>query len=142
MSTEEARKLVTLGLQRRREEKEAEAREAKLEEYEKEMISCCNDNAAGAKAMREADEVARYSQQQMAAYRREQREQMIREWERDNTAYSAVRRYAFACLVLMLVTVWTPVPWWAAVALLAGSAVCLGAYIFRLYFPVEGVEKK
>lgn len=141
MSTDEARKLVSLGLQRRREEKEAAANEKRLEEYEREMIATCNDNAADAKAQREADEVNRYNQQQLAAYRREQREKMIREWERDNTAYTAVRRYAFALLILMLVTVWTPLPCWAAVALIIGTAVCLAAYIFRLYFPAEGVKR-
>lgn len=148
MSSEEARRLVEDGLQRRREQQKEAAREERLEAYERDMIAACNGNCADARILRLADERDRLTQAQLAApkkeqqiqlaaQRREQREKLQKEWERDSTAMESVRAYVFFCLVVMLVTVWTPFPWWAAVALIAGTAVCLGAYVFRLYFPFQ-----
>ena len=147
MSSDEAKRLIEDGLQLRRQRREEAEQEAKMEAYEKTMITACNENCAGARKSRQEDEERSISlalaaaqqkerQAQLAAIRKKEREQLQREWARDAAAYEAARRYVFACMGVMLVTVWTPFPWWAAVALLFGTAVCLAAYIFRLYFPI------
>lgn len=154
MSSDEARRLVKDGLQLHRERREAAKQEARMEEYEKTMIAACNENCACARKSRQEDEerslclaleAAQRKEQQakLAAIRKKEREQLQREWARDASAYEAVRQYVFFCMGVMLVTVWTPFPWWAAAALIFGTAVCLGAYIFRLYFPIkEGAYAK
>ena len=137
MDCEEARSKVSAGLQRRKEAKEAARQEARLEAYEREMIAACNGNCADARKLRLADEADRYSKAQLVAQRKEAREQLQREWERDSQACAAMKQYLVGCMGLMLVTVWTPLPWWAAAALIFGTAVFLSAYIFRLFFPMH-----
>jgi hypothetical protein len=128
---------VQIGLDRRREEQQIAEREKRLDAYERDMIAACNDNCTNARNLRILDEQNRYNKAQMVAQRKEHREKMIQQWERDNAAYNSVIRYVFGCLILMLVTVWTPMPCWAAAATIFGTAVCEAAYLFRLYFPVE-----
>ena len=137
MGHNEARRLVQLGLDHRREEKEREAQERRLEEYEREMISACNGNAVAAKTLRLVTENERITRDQMIAQRKAEREKLQLEWERDIAAQESVRRYLMGCLVMMLVTVWTPLPWWAAAATIFGTAVIEGAYVFRLYYPLK-----
>lgn len=153
MNTEEARILVMEGLQMRRQRREAAEKEARLEVYEKEMITFCNGNCASAKEIRQRDaetamtlvlEANRKKEQRelMIEARKREREQQRMEMERDATALEALRRFVFFCLVTALVTMWTPFPWWAAVALVFGIAVLAAAYIFRLYFPLNEEVKK
>lgn len=148
MTKAQARKLVEDGLTLRKERREAAEQENRMEEYEKEMITFCNGNCANARKNREKDaETAlalvleenrkKEEREQYAAIRRMERERLQKEMERDATALDAVRRYVTFCLVTALVTMWTPFPWWAAVALVVGTAVCTGAYVFRVYFPFE-----
>lgn len=148
MNHQEARRLVQLGLDYRKEEKVRAEKEAKLEEYERDMITACNGNNAAAKTLRLMDETDRINREflevrrkehreMLVAQRREHREKMMREWERDNTAMNSVKMYVLGCMSLMLVTVWTPMPWWAAAATIIGTAVCEAAYLFRLYFPAD-----
>lgn len=137
MSSDEARAIVQDGLRMRKFRREQAAKEARLEEYEQEMISACNAHCEGAKRLRIKSEKESQGRVQLVEQRRYQRQQMLKKMERDARAVNAVRTYAFVCLVIMLVTVWTPFPWWAAVALTAGLAVCNAAYIFRLYVPWE-----
>ena len=148
MSNQEARRLVAEGLQRRKEQRQEAEREAKLEHYEQEQMLHIHKNCADARKEREAKRADRdtarlmaqteqYNKAQLVASRKAQREQMLRDWERDYTASNSVRGYILACMSVMLVAAWTPLPWWAAAALIAGTAVCEAAYIFRLYFPFE-----
>lgn len=148
MTNEEARRLVMDGLQLRKQRKEAAEREARMEAYEKEMITFCNGNCASAKEIRQRDaetamtlvlEANRKKEQreQLIESRKREREQLRIEMERDSTALDAIRRFAFFCLVTALVTVWTPFPWWAAVALVVGCTALAAAYIFRVYNPAE-----
>ena len=148
MNKEEAKRLVMDGLTLRKQCREAAAQEARMEEYEKEMISFCNGNCASAKQARQKDaEMAeiivlqtfleKEQREQMIARRKLERERMIQEMERDEAVVDAVRNFGIFCMVTALVTVWTPFPWWAAVALVAGCTALVGAYIFRLYCPVE-----
>lgn len=148
MTKAQARKLVEDGLTLRKQRREAAEQEARMEAYEKEMITFCNGNCASAKEIRQRDaetamtlvlEANRKKEQreQMIESRKREREQLRMEVERDVTALDAVRRFVMFCLVTALVTVWTPFTWWAAVALVVGTAVCTGAYVFRVYFPFE-----
>lgn len=132
----------------RKELREAAEQEARMEIFEKEMITFCNDHCADARKNREKDaETAlalvleenrkKEEREQMIAFRKREREQLRMEMERDAKALEAVRRFVFFCLVTALVTVWTPFTWWAAVALVVGTAFCTGAYVFRVYFPFE-----
>ena len=148
MTNAQAKQLVMDGLTLRKQRKEAAEQEAKMEAYEKEMISFCNGHCANAKVIRQKDSEAalalaleancqKEQRERMIELRKREREQMRMEMERDATAYDAVRRFVIFCLVVALVTVWTPFPWWAAVALLVGSTAIAAAYIFRVYNPVE-----
>jgi hypothetical protein len=136
------------GLTLRRQRREAAEQEARMEAYEKEMITFCNGNCASAKEIRQRDAETAMTLVLEANRKKEQREQMIEakkrererlqmEMERDSTALDAIRRFAFFCLVTALVTVWTPFPWWAAVALVIGCTFLVAAYIFRVYNPAE-----
>ena len=136
------------GLQLRKQRKEAAEQEARMEAYENEMISFCNSNFASAKVNRQKDAEAaltlvleanrqKEQREQMVEARKREREQLRMEMERDACAMDAVRRFAMFCSMTALVTVWTPFPWWAAVALVVGSSACAGAYVFRVYFPAE-----
>lgn len=148
MTKAQARKLVEDGLTLRKERREAAEQETRMEAYEKEMITFCNGNCANARKNREKDaETAlalvleenrkKEEREQMIAFRKREREQLRMEMERDACAMDAVRRFAMFCSMTALVTVWTPFPWWAAVALVVGTAFCTGAYVFRVYFPFE-----
>lgn len=136
MNRNEARRLVQMGLDQRREEQNRAAREMRLEEYERDMISACNGNCASAKSIRLMNDTDRVNREQMIARKKAQREQLLKEWERDYKALNSARGYAIGCMGLMLVTVWTPLPWWAAAATVAGTAVLEAAYLFRLYYPM------
>ena len=138
MNCDEARAIVLDGLQMKRHLREEAKQEARLEEYERDMIATCNGHCADAKVLWLENEQNRLDREQMVAEKRQQREEMLRSMERDANAADAVRAFIFVVMAIMLVTVWTPFPWWAAVALTFGLAVCLAAYIFRIYVPWEG----
>lgn len=136
------------GLTLRRQRKEAAEQEARMEAYETEMISFCNVHCANAKVIRQKDSEAALTlaleanrqkelRDQMVESRKREREQLRMEMERDAKAMDALRRFVFFCLVVALVTVWTPFPWWAAVALVLGCTGLAAAYIFRVYYPGE-----
>lgn len=147
MSNDEARQLVKDGLTLRRKQREAAEREARMEAYEKEMISFCNGHYASAKESR-AREAEKSMEMAMEVMRKEEarsryieqrkrdREKAQKEMERDIIAYDTVRNFVLFCMVTALVTVWTPFPWWAAVALVVGCTAIAAAYVFRLYYPL------
>ena len=148
MTNAQAKQLVMDGLTLRRQRKEAAEQEIRMEAYEKEMISFCNGHCANAKVIRQKDSEAaltlaleanrqKEQRERMIELRKREREQLQKEMERDATAYDAVRRFVIFCLVVALVTVWTPFPWWAAVALVLGCTGLAAAYIFRVYYPAE-----
>ena len=135
MSNEEARKTVQAGLDRR---KVARAeREDRLEQYERDMISACNGRCADAKILRLADEAGRLPKEQAHARKMARLEAMANEREREVKAKYAVKLYALYCLGLLLLTTFTHLPIWAAIATTIGTAPFPAAYVFRLYFPAE-----
>lgn len=134
MSTEEARKYVQQGLDRR--SAETKRREADLDDQARQLLAVINDNHTvrtrteaqkreAARAKREAEKEAK-RQAKAAAQALE------------NAAVEATRQYIKISAIILLATALTPFPWWGFLALTAGLAVFPTVYIFRLYYPMEG----
>ena len=140
MSSDEAKRIVCAGLERRKEERIFAEKESQLEQYEQEMISFCNSHCANAKSSRKIEETGRMQRELLEARRAAREAALAAEMEKDDKAFAAVRRYCFAVFGTAMVATWTPMEWWAAAALIAGLAVFPVAYIFRLYFPLEGAK--
>lgn len=138
MKSEEAKKLVASGLERRRENRRREEQNARLERFEQEMILTCNAHSASAKARRKAEETGRLNRQMVLARQAAREEVMARELAREEAAKDAVRKYVMACLAIFCLTIFTYLPVWAAVTTVMGLAVFPVAYILRLYCPMEG----
>ena len=136
MSSNEAKQIVQNGLERRKAERDAAAEEARLDIYEQEQIRFCNANYADAKMKRDAEQKAQKSFQERAARREAMAKAQAQEAAREDAATAAVQYYGVGCLVILLVAAVTKLPFWAAIALIAGLAVFPIAYIFRLYNPI------
>lgn len=133
MNNEDAKHIVSEGLERRRTARNA--REAMLEDQARQLRLTINDNHttrsltdAQRKAL--ALEAARKRREARAA-------NLALEQAREEAATLAVRRYGMVCMGILLATVLTPLPWWAAAALAVGVAAFPVAYIIRLYCPME-----
>ncbi len=137
MSNDEARRIVTAGLDRRKAERETEAQEARLDRYEREQIRFCNEHSANAKFLRLMDETGRMQQEQYKARQAAKAEALAKELERDQAANDAAKKYAVSCMGILCLTIFTHLPVWAAITLCVSLAVFPAAYIFRLYFPAE-----
>lgn len=135
MSSEEAKHIVTEGLERRKDARQAG--EAQLEQYEQDQIAACNKNCADARKQRQDEEVGRLNREQLRARRRAREEAMAKAQAREDAAMAAVWYYGLACLMVLWVAAVTRFPFWAAAALIAGLAVFLAAYVFRLYYPIK-----
>ena len=138
MSNDEARRIVTAGLERRKAERETAAQEARLERYEKEQIRCCNEHSANAKVLRLMDETGRMQREQVKARQAAKAEALAKELEREQAATDAVKKYGVFCLAILCLTIFTHLPLWGAITTALGMAVFPAAYIFRLYYPLEG----
>lgn len=138
MSNDEARRIVTAGLERRKAERETAAREARLERYEQDQIRCCNEHSANAKVLRLMDETGRMQQEQVKARQAAKAEALAKELEREQAATDAVKKYGVFCLAMMCLTIFTHLPMWGAITTALGMGVFPAAYIFRLYYPLEG----
>ena len=130
MSSNEARKIVQDGLKQRKLQKQEAEREALREQFEQDMIHACNRNCAGAKVKRETMEQAKKRRAEAAACR-------AKAWELECKSVYARQFYGVLCLVVLLISALTRLPFWAALALIAGGAVFPLVYIFRLYNPIK-----
>lgn len=137
MDNIEAKRLVELGLEHRRAEREEAEKDAFLDAYEQ-QIQCCNTNFAAAKMKREAEEATRRKIAEAAERQKARAAELAKEMARENSAMAACRYYGAACIALLLLTAMTRMPLWAAITLALGLAVFPAAYIFRLYYPLEG----
>lgn len=140
MSSEEAKRTVTAGLQQRREARQLAEQEAQLEQYEQEQIQFCNEHCADAKFQRRMEETGRLNQEQMEARRAARAEALAKELAREEAATTAVKRYGISCMAILCLTIFTNLPLWAAVTLALGLGVFPAAYIFRLYYPLRGED--
>lgn len=137
MNSEEARRIVQFGLDRRKEDRDTAAREARLEKYEQEQIRFCNVHSANAKEQRRLEETGRLSRELMEARRAARENALAKAHARDQAASNAVKKYIVACMAAFCLTIFTHLPVWAAATLALGLAVFPAGYIFRLYYPLE-----
>lgn len=135
MTNEEAKQIVSAGLEQRKADRETAAQESLLEQYEQEQIRACNENCAGARMKRDAERATRLTIQKAEAKRAERAADLAKAQAREDAAMSALRNYGLACLAALWLTAFTHLPIWAAAALALGLGVFPAAYIFRLYYP-------
>lgn len=138
MSNEENKRIVADGLERRKADRVAAEREAQLDSYEQEQLDAVHRNCEGARMNREAEEARRRQHQERIARRQEWAAQAAKAQMLEDKSVAAARRYGVLCLVVLLVSAITRLPFWAAAALILGGTVFPMAYIFRLYNPLEG----
>lgn len=125
----EAKLYVQAGLDRRNAERKERIREGELDQYELDMIHRLNIHCAdkkeeaAAEAKRKAREASRMEAQQ-------------RDREREEKETMALKRYARACVGILLLVGFTNFPGWAAAALALGLAEFPVIYIYRLYCPL------
>ena len=137
MSSDEARRIVQIGLDRRKEDRDTAAKEARLEKYEQDQIHFCNVHSANAKEQRQLEETGRRNMQQYEARRAAREQALAMEMAREQAAIDAVRKYGVFCLAILCLTIFTHIPLWAAITTALGMGVFPAAYIFRLYYPLE-----
>ena len=140
MSNEANKRIVAMGLERRKAEMEAARQESRLEQYEQDMITTCNAHCAAVKKQNSMDETGRLQKMELEALRERRREALRKEMEREADAIEAVKRFCLVCFAIAMVATWTTIPWWAAAALIAGLSAFPVAYIYRLYNPIEEVK--
>lgn len=138
MSNEERKCIVDMRLEQKKAARVAAEREAKLDSYEQEQLDAVHLNCEDAKLKREAEETRRRQHQERIARRQEEAAKKIQKQMMADKSVAAVRGYGVLCLVVLLVSAITRLPFWAAAALILGGTVFPIAYIFRLYNPLEG----
>lgn len=137
MSSDEARRIVQVGLDRRKEDRDTAAKEARLEKYEQEQILFCNAHSAAAKAQRQLEETGRMNLQKHKARRDAWEQALAMELAKEQAAISAVKKYGVFCLATLCLTIFTHLPLWGAITTALGMGAFPAAYIFRLYYPLE-----
>lgn len=137
---EEARRIVTEGLELRRIYRREEEKEAKLEQYEQEMISSCNLHCVNARKDRQSREEDTARQNEAAARKAAREAARAKAWDIECKVNKAMEQYCFACLVVLMVSAVTRLHFFVAMALILGGAVFPAVYIFRLYYPIGGEE--
>ena len=138
MSNEEKKRIVAEGLERRKADRVAAEREAQLDSYEQEQLDAVHLNCEDAKLKREAERNRQKERQERIARRQAWAAQAAKAQMLEDKSVAAVRYYGVLCLVVLLVSAITRLPFWAAAALILGGTVFPIAYIFRLYNPLEG----
>ena len=137
MSSDEARRIVQIGLDRRKEDRDTAAKEARLEKYEQDQIHFCNVHSANAKEQRQLEETGRMQREQVKARQAAREQALAMEMAREQAATDAVKKYGVFCLAILCLTIFTHLPLWAAITTALGMGVFPAAYIFRLYYPLE-----
>lgn len=121
MSSEEAKRYVSAGLERRKAERND--REIQLEDQARQLRLTINDNHT-ARTLTDAQKRAKVKAERLAKAKARK--------DKENASILAVQNYARVCIGIILATLLTPFPWWAAIVLTAGLAVFPMAYIYRL----------
>lgn len=140
MSLEENKRIVAEGLQQKKAARLAAEHEAQLDRYEQAQIRAINENCAGARLNREAEQSRMLQYQQRIARRNARVAELAEAQRKEDAAMAACRYYGLACLAVLWLAAVTRFPFWTAVAMIAGLAVFPAAYIFRLYFPPGGLS--
>lgn len=126
----EAKQYVAAGLERRSIARLEREQEEKLDAYEAEMISFCNKHYADSKKTRLKKEKCETNR----AMRAEKRAAMR---QKEEAAEMVCTKYGYACVAILLLSAWTPLPFYAALALIAGLAVFPVVYIVKLFGLLE-----
>lgn len=140
MSSEENKRIIAAGLERRKADRIAAEREAMLDSYEQDQLDAVHRNCEGARLSREADRSREAKYQERIARRQAQAAEAARRRELEVKSMDAVRCYGLSCMGTIWMVAVTELPFWAALALMAGLAVFPLAYIFRLYNPIGEVK--
>ena len=136
MSTNEARQIVTDGLERRREARIR--RDAELETQARQLRLTISGNHA-LKTMTEIQRKALEEEEarQRKAERAKAKADLV---IKDMKAEDACRKYGFAVLLVILLTAVSRMNVFFSLALVLGLAVFPAVYIYRLYNPLEEVR--
>ena len=136
MSTNEARQIVTDGLERRKEDRIR--RDAALEEQARQLRMTISGNHA-LKTMTEIQRKALEEEEarQRKAERAKAKADLV---IKDMKAEDACRKYGFAVLLVILLTAVSRMNVFFSLALVFGLAVFPAVYIYRLYNPLEEVR--
>ena len=136
MSTNEARQIVTDGLERRKEDRIR--RDAALEEQARKLRMTISGNHA-LKTMTEIQRKALEEEEarQRKAERAKAKADLV---IKDMKAEDACRKYGFAVLLVILLTAVSRMNVFFSLALVLGLAVFPAVYIYRLYNPLEEVR--
>lgn len=137
MSADEARSIVTAGLDRRKAYRER--MDEALEEQARQLRLTISGNHA-TKTMTEIQRKA--LEEEEARKRKAERAKakadlVIKEMK----AEDACRKYCLACLLILLLTAVTRMNVFFSIALTLGLAVFPAVYIYRLYNPLKEVNK-
>ena len=137
MSADEARSVVTAGLERRKEERVR--RDAALEDQARQLRLTISDNHT-MKTMTEVQRKAMEAEE--ARKRRAERAKAKADLViKDMKAEDACRKYAVVCLLILLLTAVSRMNVFFSIALILGLAVFPVVYIYRMYNPLEEVSK-
>ena len=134
---EENKRIVREGLERRKAERREAQEEARLEQFERDMIRACNENRANTKIEREAVAADRSSKTQSKARIASRKDAKFRKMERETGTVHAVAIYAVAVAFLFWLTTWTHLPMYAAITCAISFFPFLPIYVSRLYEPIE-----
>lgn len=136
MSTNEARQIVTDGLDRRREDRIR--RDAALEDQARQL----RQTISGNHAMKTMTEIQRKAMAEEEARKRkaERAKAKADMVIKDMKAEDACRKYGFAVLLIILLTAVSRMNVFFSLALVLGLAVFPAVYIYRLYNPLEEVR--
>ena len=143
MGSKEARAFVQRGLDQRKAERQAAELENRLEQYERDMITACNERHTArlepVKSGKDCcDKLAALEAKE--ARRAARREAMERENRREKKATEAVKVYGAVCLGLLLLSAWSHLPLWAVLTVtMFGMSLPL-AYVIRLYSVKEAAR--
>lgn len=137
MSTEEARNIVTAGLERLKEDRIK--RDAALEDQARQL----RQTISGNHAMKTMTEIQRKTMEaEEAKKRRAERAKAKADMViKDMKAEDACRKYSIACLVILILKAISKMNVFFTIALILGLAVFPAVYIYRLYVPLEEVKK-
>ncbi len=137
MSSNDARRIVESGLERRNNERKL--RDAALEEQARKLRLTISGNHAE-KTMSEIQKMALAEEEarKRRAARAKAKADMV---ARDMKVEEIVHRYGILCLLILLLTAVTRINILVSISLALGLAVFPAADIYRLYYPIKEVKK-
>lgn len=137
MSCDEARSVVSAGLERRREDRVR--RDAALEDQARQL----RQTISGNHAMKTMSEIQRKAMEEEEARKRKAERAKAKAdlVIKDMKAEDACRKYGFVVLLVILLTAVSRMNVFFSLALVLGLAVFPVVYIYRLYNPLEEVSK-